>query len=243
VVEKRAAALRKIGVNVGSNEMRRKIVSGRIFYNEHGLYTELVDQNGNIVKNRIGDGPVGSMSGTSKRVITADFGDGPNEYAISSSARRENGDGENVSLVRIAGDDELSVSSLIGREILNGDDRNALPKLNGVLLGGAEGDRVLLDDGRQSPILSRRLTDDSLVTTPLRESLRDTTRLKSLVTQATEKKLDKLDGDVEISEKRVEGLEQALRHFDETGEWLGEDFGVSGSPTKTCSTNSYSSEA
>lgn len=228
VVEKRAAALRKIGVNVGSTEMRRKIVSGRIFYNEHGLYAELVDQNGNIVKNRIGDGPTASMSSDGRtKIVQADFGDGRQEYAIKSSVPRETSGGFLVSLVRLSGDDQNTVSSLIGREILGGDDRNSVPVLNGLLRNSGVVEEIVLNDGRRSTVYRSRMMDGSLVTTPRREILKDASRIKESVVEAQRATVSRNSDMVNVAERRVDGLEQAIRHFDETGDWLGEDFGVS----------------
>jgi len=226
VIAERAEALRKIGVDLNSAELRNKIVDGRIFYDEHGLFSEVRDELGNTTYNRIGDGPSAGMGAGRKTVVSADFGDGRRDYAISRTVARDRARGEeSVLLVPIRGDDEPTISTLIGRQLLF-DERGAGLELPAVISrSGGRVARVSDAYGQDVPFFGETTIDDSMK--PSDGALSIAERIAAVRSNDSAARM-KMDQDVDGAQTRYANLVTALDHLITTGDWIGGDLGVTG---------------
>jgi len=233
VVAQRINALRKIGIDPTSPEMLSEVKSGRIFYDEFGLFAELVDDAGQTTLNRLGDGPMGGMNKGVRRVVSADFGDGRRDYAVTRTISRDRasyGD-ELVMLVPINGDDEATVSTLIGRALLGGDLRASSVEFPAVIRS-SRGRVVGVTDasGRNVPLFGERSINASqalVATESAAAEERASELIKSIRDNDSASRI-KMDQDVEVAGRRSTSLRLALDHLLQTGDWIGGDLGVTG---------------
>jgi len=225
----KVTALTKLRVDVNSPEMRSRVVDGRIFYDEFGLFVELTDDAGVTTYNRIGDGPMsmmdddasGGMSAPKRRVVFADFGDGGREYVVTRTVQRDraNPSMESVMMMPVRGDDQATVSTLIGRQLL-GDDRGANLEFPAILLKSDGRITGVADlSGNAVRFYGSRVINGS---TPRVAERVDAIRANDSAART------KMDQDVEGAERRLRGLMRALDHLISTGDWIGGDANVTG---------------
>jgi len=233
VAATKVAALAKLQVDVNSPEMRSRVVDGRIFYDEFGLFVELTDDAGATTYNRIGDGPMsmglpgdfsdasGGMSPPNRRVVFADFGDGGREYVVTRTVRRDraNPSMESVMMMPVRGDDQATVSTLIGRQLL-GDDRGANLEFPAILLKSDGRITGVADlSGKAVRFYGSRVINESAPSVAERVGA---IRANDSAART------KMDQDVEGAERRLSGLMRALDHLISTGDWIGGDANVTG---------------
>lgn len=233
VISSRSAALKKIGIDVNSPELTSKIVSGRIFYDEHGLFFGLTDEAGGTTYNKIGDGPSAGMANKSTSVVEADFGDGRREYAVSRVVARDRSSGneESVMLIPLRGDDETTVSALVGRALLGEDSRGFNLEFPATLTKSG-GRIVAVSDGRGKaiPYYGERTFDPSepvVMDGPLRLARTRARKISALRENDTASRI-KTGQDVIGSEARYSNLVKAMDRLVSTGDWIGGDLGVTG---------------
>lgn len=230
----RALTLRKMGIDINAPEIRSKIVSGRIFYDEHGLHAEIVDDSGVTTYNRIGEGPAAGMAASVTTILDADFGTGRSEYGITNTFTSDANPRSEVLAVTlrpVKGMDEAIVRSLIGAELLEGDRRGSVSDIPAYLIrSGGEIVEIRDAEGKQIQFFGeRRISlDEPLTSDSSREAATKRARQVSVLSSRYSDAVTKSDREIESATNRYVGLSRALEHLAVTGDWIGADLNVTG---------------